>query len=84
MADRVGLLDGEHAAHRLWIDDVGDVQWHARGQVVAGAAGKVVEHRDGMPFPEERVDDVAADESGTAGDQNLHVSRLLLLWLAET
>ncbi len=36
---------------------------------------EVVEDRDVLAVSEERIDDVAADEAGPAGDQNVHRAR---------
>ena len=72
MADRIGPCRLEHAGNRLRIDDVGDMQRHAGGQVVARPAGEVVEHLDAVPRRQKPVDDMAANESGTAGDEDVH------------
>ena len=72
MADCIGPCGLEHAGDRLRIDDVSDMQRHAGGQVVARPAGKVVEHLDTVAGSQETVDDMAANESGTAGDKDVH------------
>ena len=81
MADRIGPCRLEHAGDRLRIDDVGDMQRHAGGQVVPRAGGEIIEHLDVVPRRQEAVDDMAANESGTAGDKDVHECvRSNLVW----
>ena len=72
MADGIGPCHFEDAGHRLRVDDVGNMEGYAGGQIVAGAAGEVVEHLHPMAGRQQAIDDVAADESGAAGDEDVH------------
>src|SRR4029077_10395077 len=52
-----------------------DVQLHERRagiDLVAPAAGQVVDHRDGVTGVDERVGDVRPDETSAAGDERPH------------
>ena len=72
MADRIGPCRLEDAGDRLRIDDVGDMQGNPGGQVVARTTRQIIEHLDMVPRRQEGVDDMTADESGTAGDEDVH------------
>ena len=76
MADGVGSLPGEDPLDRLRVGDVGHVQGHAGREIVGRATRQVVEHRRRVARREQGVDDVAADESGAAGDEDLHVPKV--------
>ena len=43
---------------------------------VARAIGTAREHGDGVPAPQERVDQVGSDETGAAGDENFQLPSL--------
>ena len=72
MTDRIGPCRIEHAGHGRRIDDVGNMEWHAGRQVFPRPSGEVIEHLNAMAGREQAIDDVAANKSGTAGDEDVH------------
>ena len=61
------------------IADVADDERHARRHRPVEAGGEVVEHDHALAGVDQRVDHVAADVAGAAGDQDRHAGCLTLL-----
>src|SRR3989442_3243733 len=68
--DAADALARERALERGAVGDVGDAELGPPVEVGAIARGKIVDHEDLIAAREERVDDVAPEESGAAGDQH--------------
>ncbi len=64
----------EHLQYGIRIAHIDLVQSHACGNVVAVPSRQIVDHVRLMARGEEAVDDMAADETGTAGDDGTHES----------
>ena len=52
------------------VDDVHHPQLGALGDAAGVAGGEVVDHRDALAVGKQRVDQVRADQPGTAGDDH--------------
>lgn len=72
MADRVGFFSGKRNCYSVGVADINFVQRHTGGQVRPGSAREIIEHSDLMAGGQQGVDDVAANEAGTAGDEDFH------------
>ena len=72
VADGVWSFGVEGLLHRISIGDVSHVNRHVGREVVAGATREVIEDCGGVACREDCIDDVAADETCAASDQNLH------------
>jgi len=68
---------GEDSRHTAGVTYVELVQLRAGRErvreVLAPAAGEVVNHRDAIASGDERVDQVRSDEAGAAGDHAVHL-----------
>ena len=67
--DRVLLDDGRY---HILVPDVADDKGHARGNRPIETGRKIVQHDDGFAGVHQRMNHVAADIAGAAGDQNRH------------
>ena len=69
MHDPADALARERALERAAVGDVGDAELGPPVEVGAVARGEIVDHKDLIAAREERVDHVAPEESGAAGDK---------------
>jgi hypothetical protein len=74
--DDLRPLLGEDAGDRVRVADVGAVQPHPAlqraGEIGLLAGGQVVDDGDLVAAVDEGVDEVGADEAGSAGDEGAH------------
>ena len=75
MDDRLDAVLLDELGDQRLVAGIADDQRHALGDRPVEAGGQVVEHDDRLAGLDQRMDHVAADIAGAAGDQNRHVAR---------
>ena len=74
VVDDLRLERGDRALHLVLVADVDPVDLRLGAQVFLAAGAEVVEHCHLVAGRDIGVDDVRADETGAASDENLHRS----------
>ena len=77
MNDRFDLVPLHDAAHQLAVAGLAVDQWHVLRDRPAKAGREIVDHHHPLAGIDQRVDHVAADITGTAGDEDGHCNGLL-------
>ena len=72
VTDDVGLEISDDSSHLIATAQVELEQRHPGRHVLASAGAQIVEHSDRVAFSARACHDMAADEAGTAADQNSH------------
>ncbi len=72
MDDGVDPVLRDRLRDQRLIADIADDKWHARRHRPVEAGREIVEHDHTLAGVEQRVDHVAADIAGAAGDQDRH------------
>ena len=75
MDDRLDAVLLDQRRHQRLVAGLALDERHALGDRPVEAGGQVVEHDDALARRDQRVDHVAADVAGAAGDQNRHEAR---------
>ncbi len=75
MDDRVDVMLADDICDEFRITGLADDQRHALGNRPIKTGGKIVEYGHALTRIAQRVDHMAADIAGAAGDQNRHGAR---------
>ena len=72
MDDAVDAVRGDHALDQVLVGGIADEQRHAFGQEGGKTGRQVVDHDDAFAGVHQRMNHVASDIAGAAGDKHGH------------